>query len=594
MQPPLQPLTGHPPLCPALPCPAAKPGAKRPPPKAGPGPNPLPSPKPGPTPSPGPNPLPSPKPGPSPMPLPSPKPGTSPSPSPLPSPKPGPSPSPGMSPRPSPRPVPVPSPSPDMGGQEAPPPDDNGGGDGGDGGGGNLPNSCFKKSNAYPIEMCDGTVCNGADNEFDTFQQCCQTGWNRPATDTIRGDGINNFECYVAANATIPGEDNSTQVPAFNGTCYKTSNTWPIEMCDTVTCNGAGNEYQNFTSCCQVGFNRTATDTIRGDGESNFECYVVPGVNLTFDGNTTNRATTCFKSSNTYPVQMCDREVCNGNGEFTDFGTCCSSSFNRSSDDPLMGDGIDNFNCYVAPGVMQNYTNNGSLISTTCYKASNSWPVQLCDQFVCNGPDNGYPTFSECCQKSWNKTETDAIRGDGMNNTECYLAPQVYDPPCYVPFQNLGRKQCVLTADRHKCYTGECAPLLVVRLQYPCPPGHPRSCAAAGLWLAVLACMDAVTCVLLASTGTSRSHHCHGMPPASQQLCTQPSLCMISHRVLQALHPCACPSTAPPPSQLHHLTPPHLPHLTPPHLPLPHQAAPTPPWRPAAWTCSAACATAPA
>jgi hypothetical protein len=58
----------------------------------------------------------------------------------------------------------VPRPSPNFGGLQTPPSGSPGGpSNGGDGG--NLPNTCFKRSNAWPIEMCDGTVCNGAEGE---------------------------------------------------------------------------------------------------------------------------------------------------------------------------------------------------------------------------------------------------------------------------------------------------------------------------------------------------------------------------------------------------------------------------------------------
>jgi hypothetical protein len=47
----------------------------------------------------------------------------------------------------------------------------------------------------------------GAAGEYDTFTQCCQLGWNHTETETIRGDGINNFECYIALNATLPSNE---------------------------------------------------------------------------------------------------------------------------------------------------------------------------------------------------------------------------------------------------------------------------------------------------------------------------------------------------------------------------------------------------
>jgi hypothetical protein len=90
--------------------------------------------------------------------------------------------------------------------------------------------------------------------------------------------------------------------------------------------------------------------------------------------------------------------------------------------------------------------------------------------------DNGFPTFTECCQKGWNKTEADTVRGDGLNSTECYLADKVFDPPCYVPYQNLARKQCVLTADKFKCYSGGRQPACGLQVHArQRPPGAGRA-----------------------------------------------------------------------------------------------------------------------
>ena len=37
--------------------------------------------------------------------------------------------------------------------------------------------------------------------------------------------------------------------------------------------------------------------------------------------------------------------------QYTTFAECCQVSFNRGPADPLLGDGVTNFNCYIAPGV---------------------------------------------------------------------------------------------------------------------------------------------------------------------------------------------------------------------------------------------------
>jgi hypothetical protein len=38
---------------------------------------------------------------------------------------------------------------------------------------------------------------------------------------------------------------------------------------------------------------------------------------------------------------------------------------------------------------------------------------------------NQYNTFSECCQTSFGRTSATPLRGNGVSNTECYLAPNV-------------------------------------------------------------------------------------------------------------------------------------------------------------------------
>lgn len=35
----------------------------------------------------------------------------------------------------------------------------------------------------------------------------------------------------------------------------------------------AGNEYANFSSCCQLGWNKTAAEPILGDGVRDYRCY---------------------------------------------------------------------------------------------------------------------------------------------------------------------------------------------------------------------------------------------------------------------------------------------------------------------------------
>jgi hypothetical protein len=113
------------------------------------------------------------------------------------------------------------------------------------------------------------------------------------------------------------------------GECFKASNNFPLMFCDRVVCNGAGSEplpareirarppsrapppcrslrwlaydqiimpdradrgvkspflarradeFVEFTTCCATSFNKTAADTIRGDGTENFECYLADGV----------------------------------------------------------------------------------------------------------------------------------------------------------------------------------------------------------------------------------------------------------------------------------------------------------------------------
>jgi hypothetical protein len=43
------------------------------------------------------------------------------------------------------------------------------------------------------------------------------------------------------------------------------------------------------------------------------------------------------------------------------------------------------------------------------------------------------------------------IRGNGLNNFECYLAPGVFDPPCFY----YNSQNCVLINDLTTCQSGK-------------------------------------------------------------------------------------------------------------------------------------------
>jgi hypothetical protein len=65
--------------------------------------------------------------------------------------------------------------------------------------------------------------------------------------------------------------------------------------------------------------------------------------------------------------------------QFITFAECCQVSFNRGPSDPLLGDGVTNFNCYIAPGVnvLSCYYYNGAACVLTqdlniC--TSSEWP----------------------------------------------------------------------------------------------------------------------------------------------------------------------------------------------------------------------------
>jgi hypothetical protein len=47
------------------------------------------------------------------------------------------------------------------------------------------------------------------------------------------------------------------------------------------------------------------------------------------------------------------------------------------------------------------------------------------------------------------------MRGDGEENYECYLAPGVVEPPCFVPDQDVLRRECVEVGDVDMCMSGE-------------------------------------------------------------------------------------------------------------------------------------------
>jgi hypothetical protein len=70
----------------------------------------------------------------------------------------------------------------------------------------------------------------------------------------------------------------------------------------------------------------------------------------------------------------------------------------------------------------------------SCFRAANFWPVQTCERlpaYSCNGASNEYRSFEQCCARSF-RSAAGVVRGDGLDNMECFLVPGVWDPPCYV------------------------------------------------------------------------------------------------------------------------------------------------------------------
>jgi hypothetical protein len=50
----------------------------------------------------------------------------------------------------------------------------------------------------------------------------------------------------------------------------------------------------------------------------------------------------------------------------------------------------------------------------------------------CNGATNEYKSLEQCCAKSFTKS-SGPIRGSSNGDSrECYLAPGVLDPPCWL------------------------------------------------------------------------------------------------------------------------------------------------------------------
>lgn len=63
---------------------------------------------------------------------------------------------------------------------------------------------------------------------------------------------------------------------------------------------------------------------------------------------------------------------------------------------------------------------------------------------------NQFTTFAQCCQVSFSRPSSTPLRGNGVSNFECYLAPGVFDPPCYV----FTGSNCLLSNDINLCRSG--------------------------------------------------------------------------------------------------------------------------------------------
>ena len=64
---------------------------------------------------------------------------------------------------------------------------------------------------------------------------------------------------------------------------------------------------------------------------------------------------------------------------------------------------------------------------------------------------NEYKSFETCCQRGFNRPVSTPIRGNGVDNLECYLAPGVLDPPCFTASDDACIIDCNVTVDVDRC-----------------------------------------------------------------------------------------------------------------------------------------------
>lgn len=69
------------------------------------------------------------------------------------------------------------------------------------------------------------------------------------------------------------------------------------------------------------------------------------------------------------------------------------------------------------------------------------------------GTSKDVKSFADCCQISFNRPGEKPL-GNGKSNFTCYVARNVFNPPCWVKNQDSAIKNCVQTMDKSTCQSG--------------------------------------------------------------------------------------------------------------------------------------------
>jgi hypothetical protein len=220
--------------------------------------------------------------------------------------------------------------------------------------------------------------------------------------------------CAVVTRAAGEPSRSLQQASGAAGTvCWRKANNYPAQTCQPSACNNASEWRRRVAASAAPG-------ALHGQHRRCWSC----------------RRVTCA-SADTPPDAPAE------GGEYPTFAYCCRLGFNNTNA-ALRGDGNGGSSAGVhAPPPPP---------PPAATWAQHTGELLECWQGAAREEGKGQGLLLPACLPAWLNAGAPAAAG----NYECFLAPGVYDPPCWRPHQDFPRlRTCVVDRDRNTCRGGQ-------------------------------------------------------------------------------------------------------------------------------------------